>query len=158
MKLNLEPKMGLRDEIMDVLHNTPTLVFATSSNDRVTARTVSVISDMFDVYFNTDSNFTKVQQIQDNPKVALCVGGYQFEGVAEVIGHPRENLFFYEEYRRKHPNSHEKYSTVEDEVIIKVSVSKVQVWRYIDAKPYIINYDVQTDEVKKREYVLDPSL
>ena len=36
----------------------------------------------------TYKNYTKCQQIKQNPNVAISVAGYDFEGEATLLGHP----------------------------------------------------------------------
>jgi hypothetical protein len=62
------------------------MVLATSGNDRVLARPVSIASDGLDVYFLTWKHSRKCEQIGSNPRVALCKDRVQVEGVAEFLG------------------------------------------------------------------------
>ena len=80
--------------------------------------------------------FQKVEQIQKNPKVAVCVGNLQVEGMAEFTGHPLKanNAEFSENYRKKHPKPFERYGSLKGEVVIRIRPSLFTFWKYIDGK------------------------
>lgn len=100
-------------EIVDVLESEKTLVLATCAGSRVTIRPMSHVNDGLSVFFQADSHSLKMRQISENPLVALCVGTYEIEGKATVLGHPlaEGTLFFAEKYKAKHPGSFAKYSS-----------------------------------------------
>jgi len=127
------------DEIILVLKTEVTLILATSADNRVTIRPVSHINDGMDVYFQTSINSLKIQQIRANNTVALCVGTYQIEGVAEVLRHPldKENSFFAQAYEAKHPAYFRLYSAYSDEVVVRVTIHRATQWRYYDGKPVV---------------------
>jgi len=83
------------EELYEKLRATKTAVLATSANNRPTARMMSLIFIERKIYFQTDKNFIKVEQITQNPYVALCFDNVQIEGIAKALGHPLEeqNLF-----------------------------------------------------------------
>ena len=61
----------LKEKIMNLLAKQDVMVLATACNDRVTARSVSCVQQRLNVFFQTDKNFLKVQQIEENSQVAL---------------------------------------------------------------------------------------
>ena len=73
-------------EMVDFLNGEKEIILATSSNDRVTARTISFVNDGLIIYFFTWEHNKKIIQIKNNPNVALCLGAIQIEGDAEIIG------------------------------------------------------------------------
>ena len=127
------------DEIIQALEKEMTLALATCAGDRVTVRPVSHINNGLQVYFQTGVDSLKIRQIRANQNVALCVGTYQMEGTAQVLGHPldKENAFFANSYKVKHPASFEHYSAFADEVVVSVLIHRVTQWRYLDGKPYV---------------------
>jgi general stress protein 26 len=141
-----------KETILDFISNVGVCVLATGADDRITAREISVVNSGFDIYFNTDKNLTKFKQIQKNHNVALCKKNYQIEGVAEILGHPKDEKLFSSLYKEKHPSSYKKYSHLESEVVIKVKIKRIQIWKYIDNDPYIIIYDVEKNLINKEKY------
>ena len=125
------------EEVINALQTESTLTLATCAGNRVTIRPISHINDGMIVLFQTGIHSLKISQIKENPSVALCVGTYQIEGIAEIRGHPLsdENRHFAVEYKRKHPSAYEKYSAYPDEVVVKVDIKRVKQWRYVDGKP-----------------------
>ena len=62
------------------------MALASSVNDYVMVRNVSCLFYDGKVWFKTDKNFRKTQQLFQNPQVALCWSGVQIEGIAENKG------------------------------------------------------------------------
>ena len=58
------------------------MALATSLNDHVMVRNVSVIIHEGKILFKTDQNFRKTKQLIENPQVAICYWGVQIEGIA----------------------------------------------------------------------------
>lgn len=127
------------DEVVSALEKEKTLILATCADNRVTTRTMSHVNDGLDVYFQTGEHYLKTQQIRANPNVALSVGTYDIEGRAEIIGHPMDesNRFILEMLKDKHPNAVERWSSLQNQVVIKVKLTQARQWRYVDEKPYI---------------------
>jgi len=127
------------EDIISVLDKKVTIVFATCANNRVTIRPMSHVNDGLTVYFQTGEHYLKTQQIRSNPNVAISVGTYEIEGEAEIIGHPEDeaNQFFIEKYKEKHPSYAGRWSTIPNQVVVKIEIKLVRQWRYIDGKPVI---------------------
>ena len=126
-----------KKEVIQVLEREKTLTLATCAGNRVTIRPMSHISNGMTILFQTGVNSLKMQQIRVNPSVAICVGTYEIEGTAVEVGHPleKDNEFFAKTYREKHPDSFEKYSAYDDEVVVMVTVKCVRQWRYNNGQP-----------------------
>ena len=127
------------DEIINALETETTLTLATCTENRVTIRPMSHINDRMDIYFQTGADSLKIQQIRKNHYVALCVGTYQIEGIAQVLGHPldKDNAFFAQAYKAKYPDAFELYSAYADEVVVRVAIHRVTQWRYFEGKPTV---------------------
>jgi len=125
--------------VIAALEQEKSLALATCADNRVTIRPMSHVNDGLTVYFQTGAHYLKTRQIKANPNVAICVGGYELEGVAEIIGHPLDeaNQFFIEKYKSKHPNYAKRWSVLPDQVIVKVEITLARQWRYIDGEPVI---------------------
>jgi uncharacterized pyridoxamine 5'-phosphate oxidase family protein len=127
----------LKDEAIQFLGAQKFLVLATSSNDRVTARTMGYVNKGLTIYFQTDRNFLKVKQIEKNPHVALCGANVQIEGIAKIRNHPFDpsNKEFIELFKKKHTLAFNTYSHLKNEIVIEVESRLITFWKYIDDKP-----------------------
>lgn len=127
----------LQKEIIDFLKANKHMVLATCADSHVTARTISIINNGLKIFFQTDRDFVKYQQIKQNYNVALSYGNIQIEGKAQITSHPLENCFFKENYQRYHEGSFQKYSHLKDEVIIEVEPTLITLWKYdTENKPF----------------------
>lgn len=135
---------SLEEEIATTLTAANFIVLATSIDNRVTARSMSIVSIGLDVYMQSDCRFIKTAQMEGNPNVALCLGNMQIEGIAEFLGHPMDaqNEPFRALYRDKHKGSYERYSNARDEYVFVVHPVVVTLWKYIDANPCRDRLDV----------------
>ncbi|MCL2357289.1 MAG: pyridoxamine 5'-phosphate oxidase family protein [Defluviitaleaceae bacterium] len=129
-------------EVEKVLSDNKNFVLATCANNRVTTRTMSHVHDGLTVYFQTGGQYLKTLQLAENPNAALNMGEYDLEGVAEIIGHPLDdaNRFFIEKLKAKHPNAFERWSSLPNQVVIKVEIRSARCWRYINGKPVIATW------------------
>ena len=134
MDLNYNVMM---DEVFNQLGSHKVMVLATSFEDRVTARNMSCIIMKHKIYFQTDKNFLKTQQMLKNQNVALCVDNIQLEGIAKIIGSAEEVPEFCEAYKRYFRASYDTYTHLINQVIIEVEPTFIILWRYADGrKPY----------------------
>ncbi|HBE79558.1 MAG TPA: pyridoxamine 5'-phosphate oxidase [Firmicutes bacterium] len=142
-------------EVIDSISKNKLMVLATSFENRVTARTMSIINKGITIFFQTDKNFIKYQQIERNPNVALCIENIQIEGIAKIKGHPYENSFFTDTFKIKHKGSYENYSHLTDEIVIEVEPHFITFWKYneTDRKPYRDFINVR-ERKAYREYYL----
>lgn len=121
----------LKQEVIDVLENSKSIVLATCSNNRVTAREVYFASNEFKIFFITSSAFDKCKQIQKNSNVALCLGNIQMEGIATILGHPtlEENRDAVTTCLNKSRNDFEQYFKYKNIVLIEVIVKRIALWK-----------------------------
>jgi hypothetical protein len=97
---------------------------------------------------------TKYQQIEQNPKVALCDSNVQVEGVAQIEEHPlaETSAAFSELYQMHHPGSFRTYSHLRDNVVIEVEPKLVTFWKYdSEGLPYR-EFLYVSERRAKREY------
>lgn len=120
----------LREEAIDFLQANKHMVLATCADNRVTARTVSIINDGLKIFFQTDRDSVKYQQIEQNNNVALAYGNIQIEGKAQITCHPLENSYFTENYQRHHESAFRNYSHLKEEVIIEIEPTLITFWKY----------------------------
>ena len=130
------------------------MALASSVNDYVMVRNVSCLFYDNKVYFKTDKNFRKTQQLYQNPQVALCWSGVQIEGIAEnkglVVDEPDRR---FETLYKKHLwGSYNKYSHEDTEIIIEVSPKFVEIWDTSEdnyAFQIFIDFEKKSVEVKQ---------
>ena len=147
----------LKEEIITILDREKHIVLATCSDGCVTARTMSHVNAGMDIFFQTDMRFLKVEQILKNPRVALCIGNLQIEGITELQGHPSDskNVDFCSLYKQKHPHSFEMYAGMKDEIVVKVKPSLITLWKYIDGRPCRDYLNLNEDIAYKEYYILE---
>lgn len=130
------------------------MALASSVNDYVMVRNVSCLFYDNKIYFKTDKNFRKTQQLYQNPRVAMCWSGVQIEGVAEnkglVVDEPDRR---FETLYKKHLwGSYNKYSHEDAEIIIEVSPKFVEIWDTSEenyAFQIFIDFEKQSVAVKQ---------
>ena len=128
-------------------------VLATSSNNRVTSRTMSFVIYENKFYCQTDKKFLKVEQILDNPKVSICIDNIQIEGIAQIIGKPSENNIFSTLFNKYFKNSYENYSFLENEVLLKINPTFIAVWNYKESIPIRNFYKLDSKEYIEEIYI-----
>lgn len=106
------------------------MALASCVENKPMVRNVSCLFYNEKIYFKTDRNFRKTQQLYQNPNVALCCGGVQVEGIAEnkglVIDEP--GRLFEAGYKKYLWGSYNAYSHEEDEILIEVTPKFVEIW------------------------------
>ena len=131
------------------------MALASSVKDYVMVRNVSCLFYDHKIYFKTDKNFRKTQQLYENPQVALCWSGVQVEGIATnkglVIDEPGHR--FQDLYKKYLWGSYNKYSHEEDEIIIEIDPKYVEVWDTSeDNYAYQIFIDFRNESVEVKQY------
>jgi len=119
-----------KDYLFQKLGNSKIMALASSVNDYVMVRNVSCLFYNDKIYFKTDKNFRKTQQLLQNPNVALCFGGIQIEGLAInkglVVDEPER--IFEKKYQKYLWGSYNAYSHVDTEILIEVTPQFVEIW------------------------------
>lgn len=106
------------------------MALATTADDYVMVRNVSCLFYNDKIYFKTDKNFRKTQQLFKHPQVAMCFNVVQVEGIALnkglVVDEPgRVFAKLYKEYLW---GSYNAYSHEDSEILIEVTPQFVEVW------------------------------
>ena len=111
-----------RNQVVEFLASKRAIVLATSLDGRVTARTVSMVSEGLDVYFMSWGHHTKCVQIRGNPRVALCRDNVQIEGLAEILGSPLDegNKRYAETLRHRYPDDYQMFAREPGMILVKV--------------------------------------
>lgn len=116
-------------DIERVLGNAKFGVLATASKTGVVcASQMCLINSGLTVFCQTDNSFEKIQNIKENPNVAINLGSYYFKGTAKILGHPTINNEFIEKLKAKHFSTYEHYTNLPNEVLIKIELTECKIW------------------------------
>lgn len=157
MKFSMDKNLTFQqavDLMFEKLGESKIMALASSVNDYVMVRNVSCLFYDDKVWFKTDKNFRKTQQLYQNPRVALCWSGVQIEGSAEnrglVVEEPGRR---FEALYKKHLwGSYNKYSHEDTEILIAVTPKFVEIWDTSEdnyAYQIFIDFDKEAVEVKQ---------
>lgn len=116
-------------------------------------RSVSCIFYNDKIYFKTDKNFRKTQQLYQNPRVAMCWHNVQVEGEAKITGLVIEEpgRIFEKKYKELLWGSYNAYSHEEEEILVEVSPKFVEIWDTDEdnfAFQMFIDFDQESVEIK----------
>lgn len=118
-------------------------------------RNVSCVFYNDKIYFKTDKNFRKTQQLYKNPRVAMCFNGVQVEGIVENKGLvvEEEGRVFEQKYKEFLWQSYNAYSHVDTEILIEVTPKFVEIWDEDENRnAFQIFMDFDTKEVTVKDY------
>lgn len=143
------------DLMFEKLGNSKIMALASSVSDYVMVRNVSCLFYDHKVWFKTDKNFRKTQQLYQNPHVALCWSGVQIEGIAEnkglVVDEPDRK--FEGLYKKYLWGSYNKYSHEDTEIIIEVTPKFVEIWDTSeDNYAFQLFLDFEKESVTVKQY------
>lgn len=146
--------------LFDKLGDWKIMALATSSGDHVMVRNVSCLFYDGKIWFKTDRNFRKTQQLFENPRVALCWSGVQVEGTARSLGLVTEQPDgrFARLYKQHLWGSYNRYSHEDTEILIEVTPGFVEIWDTTDdnsAFQIFIDFPARTVEVKPYDQPAD---
>ena len=114
-------------KMFEKLGDSKIMALASAVGTHVMVRNVSCLFYNNKIYFKTDKNFRKTQQLFENPNVALCWSGVQVEGVAEnkglVVDEPGRT--FETLYKKYLWGSYNKYSHEDTEILIEVTLNEI---------------------------------
>ena len=144
-----------KEILWNKLGNFKIMALATSVDDYPMIRNVSCIFYNDRIYFKTDKNFRKTQQLFENDKVAMCFHGVSLEGIATntglVIDEP--GRIFEKKYQEYLWQSYNAYSHLDTEILIEVEPKFVEIWDDDENKnAYQIFVNFDTEDVKIKKY------
>lgn len=136
--------------VFDELGPCSKMVLATSVNDEVSARSMSIIIHQGRFYFQTSTTMDKTKEIAQNPRVALCSKGTSIMGVCKEIGKPsdKENAWFLDKFRTHFENAFMKYSHLEHERVYEIVPTKIKLWRPKGDLPGLIYLDCENESCR----------
>lgn len=143
-------------ELLTRIGEASKMVLATSINNLVSARTVSVLNIKGLFYFQTDRSMDKSKEIIANPNVALCLKEIQIKGTCRNLGSPNsdENRFFIERFKELFPSAYEKYSHLDNETVFEIKPILAKTWCYVDGYQCIEYIDFLSEEYRCEQYNL----
>ena len=131
------------------------MALASCVDDYPMVRNVSCICYNDKIYFKTDKNFRKTQQLYKNNRVAMCFNGVQVEGIAKNKGLvvDEEGRVFEKKYKEFLWQSYNAYSHVDTEILIEVTPKFVEIWDEDENRnAFQIFMDFDTKEVTVKAY------
>ena len=131
----------------------PLADLATSSDNRVTARTVTYVSDHLDIFFLSWAHHTKCVQIRDNPRVALCKHNLEMEGMARILGNPLDpvNSKYADIFKKRVPEEFGMFSSQDGMVMVRVVPTRVIALVNVNDWLYLETLDVENGKACRRE-------
>ena len=157
MKFSIDKNLSFDQAVelmFDKLGDWKIMALASSVKDYVMVRNVSCLFYDGKIWFKTDKNFRKTQQLYQNPNVALCWSGVQVEGTARnaglVVDQPDRK--FEQLYKQFMWGSYNKYSHEDTEILIEVTPGFVEVWDTTEenyAFQIFIDFNKRSVEVKQ---------
>ncbi len=151
IKMRKELDFGtFKDEIIHIFDENREIVLATSSKDRVTARTVTFANDGLEILFWSWDNNKKIAQIKENPRVALTLKNVQYEGEAEILGKPsdKENKAFLDLFERKLAKAFvDAFSKIPEMVLVKICPKSIVKFETIKSRFYFQKMDIKNRRV-----------
>lgn len=131
------------------------MALASCVDDYPMVRNVSCIFYNDKIYFKTDKNFRKTQQLYKNNRVAMCFNGVQVEGIAKNKGLvvDEEGRVFEKKYKEFLWQSYNAYSHVDTEILIEVTPKFIEIWDEDENRnAFQIFMDFDTKEVTVKAY------
>ncbi|MHB8066038.1 MAG: pyridoxamine 5'-phosphate oxidase family protein [Ruminiclostridium sp.] len=144
----------LEKEIFSVLGDKKIMVLSTCYENRVTARNMSCVIINRKIYFQTDKTLLKYKQILKNSNVALCVDNIQVEGTSKIKKHPfdEENKEFIDIFKENYKGSYDKYSHIDNEVVIEIEPTLITLWKYENGQPCRDFLDIKLNNAYRQIY------
>mgnify|MGYP000003481723 FL=1 len=129
------------------------MALASCVDDYPMVRNVSCVFYNDKIYFKTDKNFRKTQQLFKNNKVAMCFNGVQVEGTAKNLGLvvDEPGRIFEKKYKEFLWQSYNAYSHEDTEILIEVTPKFVEIWdedENRNAFQLFIDFDKKSVEYK----------
>ena len=158
MKFTLNKGITYEDAVkrmFEMLGDSKVMALASSVQDYVMVRNVSCLFYDEKIYFKTDKNFRKTQQLFENPQVAMCWSGIQVEGIAQnkglVIEEPGRR--FEKGYQKHLWQSYNKYSHEDTEILIEVAPKYMEIWDTSeDGNAFQLFLDFEKKSIEVKQY------
>lgn len=123
----------------ETLKTAETVVLATSRNDSVSARPVSIMNIGRRIFVRTSGSSRKAQDMAVNPNVAICLGNFYFTGKVKSWRSvfDEHNAEIRAEYTARYPDafSIDDEFIQSDEQFFEISVDRVCEWVYENGVP-----------------------
>lgn len=129
------------------------MVLATSLNNHVTSRLVSVACFENHIYFLSWKHHTKCKQISQNPNVSFCHKNLQMIGNATIKGvaTSENNSEISRRFESKQPHIYRAFSMIDGMVIVETVITHIKAWEKTETGYFIDYIDiVQGKAFRKR--------
>ena len=121
--------LEVESKILNMFEKTLFCTLATANRvGVVSASQVCLINSGLTIFVQTDKTFEKVNNIKENPNVAINCGAYYFKGKAEILGHPSIYPDFIQKVKEKHLSTYNSYTNLPNEVLIKIELYEAKIW------------------------------
>jgi uncharacterized pyridoxamine 5'-phosphate oxidase family protein len=141
-----------KNRILNEISEKSIMILATSKNNIVSARSMSVIFYKGKIYFQTGKLMEKYDNIINNKNIALCESNIQIQGIARDIGPWNLNEEILPKYKEKHNISYNLYGEMKSQTVIEVTIKKIKKWDYLNGKPYIYEIDFDKETFENTKY------
>lgn len=141
------------EELHILLDKKERMAVSTSLHNQVTARTLSTVLYQGKIYFQTDTNFITIKQLQENTNIALCIDNIQIVGTAKIIGPTRGQKELEIVYKEKHTNSYNSYSHLSTSIMVEITLNKVTMWVYRDTHAFLCYFDMKSNQYYEKQYI-----
>lgn len=128
-----------QNELLQSFEAATEMVLSTCSDNRVTSRIVSTACCGDKVYFLSWEHHVKCHQIHDNPRVAICHGNIQIEGIADIKGNPlaEANMIYSQKFKMKQPRIFDIFTQFKGMILIEVSITSIRSYVQADGEHYL---------------------
>lgn len=127
------------------------MTLSTCSGTHVTSRPMSVIVIDGKFYCQTDENYLKCRQLQENPNAALCYKNFSIEGICCIIGKPFQHHFFVKAMNAHFPDAAARWSALPTECVLAITPGLIRCWTYENNRPCMEYWDFQ-NQFYRREW------
>ena len=141
--------MDVFERLWSELGSHGVMVLSTCAGNRVTSRSMSVVVYGGRFYCQTNVNYLKCRQIEQNPNVSLCCGSHVTEGECRIAGKPSEIPGFIAAMERAFPDAVKRWSALPEERVLEITPAEVRSWVYEDGIPYIEIWDMKEETYRK---------
>ena len=136
MERNFEKE---KNELFTKIGKTYNMVLSTSDRENVSSRMVSVISYNEKLYI-TSMKSEKLEQIEKNPKIALCADTMQIKGNGKILGYASDekNKEVMMEYKNILPESFELFASNPEAVLAEFTLVQCKWWKNVPSRDGVI--------------------
>ncbi len=143
----------LQEKCVKYLNERKFISVATGLENQVRVRVVDYVNDGIRLGFLTWENTLKMEHLQQNPSISLCVDSIQMEGKAKILGHPgaKENEPLMNLYRERHPSPYKNFMALTNTRLIVVEPALLILMKYENNHLYLDHLNVTSQTAFRKE-------